>query len=106
MNIYKQGKICRQFSLLIRTSFIGQIFHRVVVEVESIKGEIVILASCECHHIRVNENLVQHPSNNTSIMITKADFFKHENTHTHTHTHKLTNTHTQNICSHIHTYVY
>ena len=29
---------------------------------------IVILASCEYHFIRVYENLVQHPSNNISIV--------------------------------------
>ncbi len=32
-------------------------------------GGIVILASCEYHFIRVNKNLVQHPSNNISIVI-------------------------------------
>ena len=30
---------------------------------------IVILASCKHHFIRVHENLVQHPSNNISIII-------------------------------------
>ena len=29
----------------------------------------VILASCKYHFIRVHENLVQHPTNNKSIII-------------------------------------
>ena len=32
-------------------------------------GDIVILASCEYHFIRVHENMVQHPSNNISIIL-------------------------------------
>ena len=37
---------------------------------DGVKGEvvgIVILANCEHHFIRVNENLVQHPNDNVSI---------------------------------------
>ena len=37
----------------------------------SITG-IVILASCEHHFIRVLENLVQHPSNNISIGVSRC----------------------------------
>ena len=35
-------------------------------------GRIVILASCEYHFIRVHENVVQHPINNTSIALTNV----------------------------------
>ena len=37
---------------------------------KEVDGGIIILASCANHIIRVNENLVQHPSNNISITIT------------------------------------
>ena len=36
--------------------------------VKGVEGEIVILAHCVFHFIRVHDNLVQHPSNNISII--------------------------------------
>ena len=35
----------------------------------SLIGDIVILASCKYHLINIHENLVQHPSNNISILL-------------------------------------
>ena len=50
--------------------FIGQFVHSAELEGMG-QGEEwmwVILASCEHHFIRVHEKLVQHPSNNISII--------------------------------------
>ena len=51
--------------------------------VNPVEGErilsIVILASMEYHFIRVHENLMQHPSNNISIVI--SDATSHIQTH-------------------------
>ena len=69
--IYLQGKIFRQFSVLILTSFISYCDHSVGGEGIGMKGVdeeyIVILAGFDCCFIRVHENLVQHSSNNVSI---------------------------------------
>ena len=69
--IYWQGKICRQFGLLIWTSLIGQIILLVRGGggIQLVGGSIVIAASREYYFIRVHENLMQHPSNNISIWI-------------------------------------
>ena len=50
--------------------YIGKLVHP--VEGEGVNGEwgIVILASWEYYFIRLLENLVQHPSNNISIVNT------------------------------------
>ena len=60
--------------MLIFTSFIGQFVHP--VGREGVKGGgwgINISDSCEKHFIRVHENLVQHPSNNISIVEKKIN---------------------------------
>ena len=43
--------------------------------VKGFMGSIVILACCEHHFIRVHKILVQHPSNNKSIVILSVDHF-------------------------------
>ena len=40
--------------------------------IEKVDGGIVILSSCKYHFIKVNENLMQHPSNHTSISMLQA----------------------------------
>ena len=67
MDIYWQGKIFRHFSLLLWSSFIGQLVDPVDERehgVNGVDGGIVSLSRCEHHFIRLHENLVQHPSNN------------------------------------------
>ena len=57
--------------LLIWTSFVGQLVFPVRGEAIGSMGwmgDLVILASCEYYFYRVHENLVQHPSNNISIL--------------------------------------
>ena len=52
------------------TSFVGQFDYPIRKDGYGIKGmdgDNVILASCEHHFIRENENLVQHPSNDKPI---------------------------------------
>ena len=70
--IYWQGKICRQFSLLIWTSFIGYFINPIGEERMRYRGwmwGIVISSSCEYYYIRVYENLAQHPSYNIPNVI-------------------------------------
>ena len=65
--IYWQGKIFRHFSLLLWSSFIGQLVDPVDERedwVNGVYGGIVGLANYEHHFNRLHENLVQHPSNN------------------------------------------
>ena len=60
--IQRQGKIFRQLILLIWTSFIGQFVHPVIRLRDGVKwveSELVILATCVNHFIRVHYNLVQ-----------------------------------------------
>ena len=60
-------KFCRQFSLLVWTSFIDQVVHPVAgdgIQKIGLMGSIVNLASCEFYLIIVHENLVQYPINN------------------------------------------
>ena len=60
-----KGKICRQFSLLIWTLFIGKFVQLLGDGVNEWLRGIVILPSCEYYLIRLHENLVQHnPRNN------------------------------------------
>ena len=63
VDILTRGKICRQFRLLQCSSFIC---HQ--VGGQGVKRVEWGLASCEYHFIRVQENLVQHPNNNISIV--------------------------------------
>ena len=64
---YNDGKICRQLRLLIWTSFIGQFVHPVGGNgmYGGLDGR---YSSWEYHFIRLHINLVQHPSNNISIV--------------------------------------
>ena len=62
--MYLQGEICRQFSLLTWTSFIGQFIH--IVEGKRYH----YFSQLRVHFIREHENLMQHPSNNKSINLT------------------------------------
>ena len=56
--------------LLMLTLFFGQFVQSVRWEGMGLRGCIVILASCEYCFTKVQE-LMQHPSNNISIVITK-----------------------------------
>ena len=71
--IYRQGENCRQFKLPTWTSFIVQF-----VPPGSGKGVggNVILTSCKYHFIRVYNNLAQHPSNDTSIVVLYTSYMK------------------------------
>ena len=58
---------CRQYSLLILTSFIDHI----IMEKGGVKGwkDIIFISTfCAYCFIRVHENLVQHPGNNVPIV--------------------------------------
>ena len=63
--IYWLEKICRQFS-----SLIGQFVHTIGegMWLRGWMGVSSFLSRCEDHFIRVYENLVQHPSNDISII--------------------------------------
>ena len=64
-------KLSSSINLLIWTSFIGQYVHPVGgygIGYSWQMGGIVILACCEYYFIRVHDNLVQHPSKNTSCI--------------------------------------
>ena len=68
-------KNCGQFRLLIWTSFTVSFVNSAGEEgmgQRGMMGRIVILASYEYHYIRVHENVVQHPINNTSIALTNV----------------------------------
>ena len=59
------------------TSFVGQFDYPVRKDgygINTMDGDIVILASCGYHFIRVNENLVQHPSYD-KLGIYREDYF-------------------------------
>ena len=57
------GKICRQFRLLIWTSFIHQFGYQAKGRGWDKRGGngVSFLASCDYHFIRLHENLIQHP---------------------------------------------
>ena len=61
---------CHQFRLLIWNSLIDQFVHPVGMGLLKWMGGIVSLASCEYHFLQVHKNLVQHPSNYISIIVT------------------------------------
>ena len=69
---YDRGKFFRQFSLLTCNFLIVQLFQPEGGEgmgLRRLKGGIVILARCRFHFISEHKNLVQDPSNNTSITL-------------------------------------
>ncbi len=68
--IYWQAKNCRQFRLLLWSSFIGSFIH----SSSSRRGHVCGFLSCyKFHFIRVHENLVQHPSNTISITVAQLN---------------------------------
>ena len=69
------GGNCSQFRVLIWNSFIGQVVHPLGGKGMEVN---VILARCKVHFIREHENVVQHPSNNISIVRTVAGLREQE----------------------------
>ena len=69
--IYRQGKICHQFSKLIWTSFIGHFFHPLGGDIVNAGGGggYRYFIQLRAFLFRAHENLVQHPSNILSITI-------------------------------------
>ena len=66
------GEKLLSITLLTCNTFIGQFVHPVGGDWKGYVGlmvGIVILASCEYHFLREQENVVQHPSNNISISL-------------------------------------
>ena len=63
--------------MLIWNTIIGQFFHPLGGKGMGKGGGcwIVVLDTCEFYFIRVNENMVQHQSNNLSITIIVLDIF-------------------------------